>query len=515
MSIKGFQSQSKNGSQEFCTVQNVGNGKYALDVIQRVSYEKNTFVMLTSIDAVSPKRVMNKTSHGLISGDFIRWTSGLNAGVEIPVKSIDSANVFTLDFDLPNIPLLTDEFSVFGATSLKSDVNGNLVVTQGPLAFMLDGSLQQVIEDALTPANNAPLPSKAFYQKDGVMVPVIRDTVTPANNNPLPVEIVGANGVTISITAGDINVQLGHTGVSFDSVRVGDGTNILGINASNEALVKDTTAGAALSSILTELNDKVNTSDIVGLATHAKQDEAKTVLDNLLTELNDKLNTSDISGLATIAKQDVIIAALGSLLTELDVKLEPANLIGLATEAKQDSSKTVLDNILTELGQKLEVADLSTLATHALQTTINSNITGLRGQLPTTLGQKSSINSVSIVLSTDHPYLITTEFGLQPSMSDVTNINASATNIPSYQDTKLLVSASLGFSCKKIHLIDTTGSFIGVYSNGNLVYIFGPGTDIIAEIKIPMGNEVRIAAMDITTGNVKSSGRVIMNFMYN
>lgn len=71
--------------------------------------------------------------------------------------------------------------------------------------------------------------SKIRFVQDGSVVDVLEDTVTPANNIPLPVKITSSTG-DINITAGDLNVQLSHTGVNFDSTRIGDGTFTLDVN---------------------------------------------------------------------------------------------------------------------------------------------------------------------------------------------------------------------------------------------------------------------------------------------
>lgn len=68
------------------------------------------------------------------------------------------------------------------------------------------------------------------FVKDGVITVVNEDTGTPANNEPLPVKIASASG-EVTITAGDLHVQLSHTGANPDSTRIGDGTNELSINA--------------------------------------------------------------------------------------------------------------------------------------------------------------------------------------------------------------------------------------------------------------------------------------------
>jgi len=53
---------------------------------------------------------------------------------------------------------------------------------------------------------------------------------TVENDQPLPVVLSTMSG-EINVTAGDINVQISHTGTNFDSTRIGDGTNTLVVNA--------------------------------------------------------------------------------------------------------------------------------------------------------------------------------------------------------------------------------------------------------------------------------------------
>jgi len=50
-----------------------------------------------------------------------------------------------------------------------------------------------------------------------------------ADTAPLPVLLSSLAG-PINVTAGDLNVQLSHLGINYDSTRIGDGTNLLAIN---------------------------------------------------------------------------------------------------------------------------------------------------------------------------------------------------------------------------------------------------------------------------------------------
>lgn len=55
---------------------------------------------------------------------------------------------------------------------------------------------------------------------------------------PLPVKLQSLGG-DINVTAGDLNVQLDHTGATFDSVRLGDGTELAAITTNADLQVVD------------------------------------------------------------------------------------------------------------------------------------------------------------------------------------------------------------------------------------------------------------------------------------
>ena len=105
--------------------------------------------------------------------------------------------------------------------------------------------------------------SLAQFILNGVTTTVVEDTVTPANNAPLPVKLTSATG-DINITAGDLNVHLSHAGANYDSTRVGDGTNLMAVNADGSINVNTTIAATGiateltLTAVLSELQTKSN-----------------------------------------------------------------------------------------------------------------------------------------------------------------------------------------------------------------------------------------------------------------
>ncbi len=164
------------------------------------------------------------------------------------------------------------------------------------------------------PVQTVAAASPLKFVLDSVTVDVNEDTVTPANNKPLPVKLVDLSG-NINITAGDLNVQLDHLDpINFDATRIGDGTNLLGINASNEALTHD-------ADVLAEL---ILQKAVLNLgATAAKQDTAQARFDLLATEARQITLQTRADLLATEAS---LLALSAKLPASLGIKLDAASL---------------------------------------------------------------------------------------------------------------------------------------------------------------------------------------------
>lgn len=200
----------------------------------------------------SELKVIKLTGHSFRKGDVVRFdtTAGLNANLEISVSAV-SANYILLAGILNEDPVGQDFFHCRHIT-LTITEDGQLTVSQGALSFIRDGSQQQVIED----------------------------TVDSNNTVGLPVQIVGADGTQINLTAGDINIQSSHTGANPDSIQIGDGTTLLGITLANEAKTFDATTHTALGGIDTKI-DATNTAlggiDTKIDATNTKLDEIKAI----------------------------------------------------------------------------------------------------------------------------------------------------------------------------------------------------------------------------------------------
>lgn len=90
---------------------------------------------------------------------------------------------------------------------------------------------------------------------------------------------------------------------------------------------------------------------------------------------------------------------------------------------------------------------------------------------------------------------------------------ASSTNIAASSSAPDTVVASLAAAVKKVQFIDTTGEFIGLYSDPAgtpvLEAIFGPGSDTFIDLKLPASTVIGIRNMQDAAITV---GSVVVNF---
>jgi hypothetical protein len=326
----------------------------------------------------------------------------------------------------------------------------SLSIASAPTSFVKDNINVTVTENDSDVTQNKPLPSKLFIEKDGESIPVNKDSVTAANTVAIPVEIVAVDGAEINITAGDINVQTSHTGVNFDSQRIGNGTNLLDVNASGEALVNDALSHTKLDAVI------------------AKDFATEVTLAALLAKI--------IAAPSTEAKQDLVIAELEKKadLTET----QPVSVAALplpsgsSTEAKQD------DNIAELVA--IKAIDFSTETTQAAVsgklTTISDNIISLLNTA------KLSISRV------------------------VGPILPASTQIPKSSSLPLEIVASTTKITRKIQTIEDVGEFIGLYigaASSETLHCILPLAGGEVDLNLPVGTRLSIRHMKDT--NITSS----------
>ena len=201
--IKGYPSKSAGKNFEYATIEPVSANQHAMSVF---SYGFAEDVASDAAEALTTANVIVATAHVARVGDTIRFSSGAASGYQAKVLSVDT-NSITLVESLAVTPSAADTF----------DILRPRIPTVDQLGSTITSSLTQ-------------------FTRDGVTTTVTEDTVTPANNLPLPVKLTGVTG-DINITAGDLNVQTSHSAVNFDSMRIGDGTDLMDIVVEDAASV--------------------------------------------------------------------------------------------------------------------------------------------------------------------------------------------------------------------------------------------------------------------------------------
>lgn len=190
------------------------------------SHAHVTLIGSDASEAGGTTRTIVATAHAARAGDVISFTSGTHAGREVKAYKVDTNTIYLGEI-LPAAPGVGDTFDILRHVYPRVSATGSTLATISGIGF----------------------------KKDGSDVLVTEDTITPANNIPLPVKLTSVTG-DINITAGDLNVQLTHAGVNFDSTRIGDGTDLLAVNA-------DGSINAVVSATDLDVRDLTHASDSV------------------------------------------------------------------------------------------------------------------------------------------------------------------------------------------------------------------------------------------------------------
>lgn len=288
------------------TVQELTGGKAGMDVVIHGVYQVNTVVK--TVDAGSVRRKLVITAHGARRGDYLRFDTGAAIGEEVSVVGVEDANTLYIAQEVN--ASIGDEVLILRhiTPSYNDDGSLNVLASQGPVQF----------------------------RKDGVITETSYDTATPSNSEALPVNIVTVNGqgvsTTVDLTGAQINVQLSDRGVSPDAVRVGDGTNLMGVNASLEALTHDQGAIDLLTTIDSDTSalrgsiaadGGAQPTNGVAVAGHTGSGTIRHLkVDNGGVLETNVASSALPSGAATSANQATEITALGNILTELQLKAD-------------------------------------------------------------------------------------------------------------------------------------------------------------------------------------------------
>jgi hypothetical protein len=492
---------------EFITVQPVGSNKHALDTL-------NYGIYMVSEGAVaevgSSDKILKITGHGAKKGDVVRIQSSSNniEEFEIAVFEVIDADTLELTAVLSDQLVAGDTVDILRPLLFKLEADGSLTLAQGPIQIV----------------------------KDGVNTEVAKDSSVPANTVPIPVEVVAASGTPINITAGDLNVQLTHLGVNFDSIRLGDGTNLLSINGSGEAAVNDASANTTLTNILAAFSPLATEATLSTLATETTLAAVGTALGDILAELLGKAEESTLLSIdgkvateATLAALNAKFNSLGQkpsansapavLSTEQEAILQAIVTALGVTNAKDFATETTLAQIegkTPTVGQKASAAS-SPVVLSTEQEALIDQIEALLGSIDTktpALGQALKVASVPVTIASDQE--ITTSNLDVVDLIDSDILNPSVTNIPGSASLPLQIVASTAQDIKKIKVIEDVGEFIGLYEGvataETLICILPPGfTGGDLEVFIPSGT--RLSIKNMKSAVINTDTRFAINFL--
>lgn len=482
---KGYSSQEKDLrlSAQFVTVEPVRTKQFAESVI---SHQFVREIASDAVEANSTTTSIVATAHAAKKGDVIRFTSGSLSGQEVKVIST-TANAIDLAETLASAPNAADGFDILRHVYPKADADGviatSAVMTQSPIQFVLDGVDTEVTED----------------------------TVTPANNAPLPVKITSASG-DINITAGDLNVQLSHAGVSYDSTRVGDGTDLLEISAAGEALVKVNSALPAGTNNIGDVDvlsqparshstDSIKIGDGTDFLSISAAGAASVELASAIPAGNNNIGDIDVASLPGTVEQD--IADIKAAVEIIDNAISGSEMqVDVVTQpARSHSSDSI------KIGDGTDFLSISgsgeaLVAVNSALPAGNNNIGDVDvASLPSIPAGSNLIGLVDVNLDVVD-FIDTTQV-----------LDTSSTNITASSGNPVQIVSTLAANVKKIRVNDTTGKFIGVYTGAALSEVLqcvvGPGMDGDIEVKMNSGERVSLRHM---SNSAIASGEICIQF---
>ena len=523
--LKGYTDDQSIDPERYVTIQEIPGDRYAADVMIHGAFKVNLLGVLT-VAAGSNVRVIKCTAHGAQKGDFVKF---VDDATDVQVLSVPDANTIILATELSFDPTgLTFDVLRSVTPSYNKDGSMNVLSAQGPVqyrdantglpqetvfdetditnnrplpsmnTFKQDGNYVPVVEDSADLTKNAPLPSGVMVKKDGDYAPIAEDSAVAANNKPMPsglmikkddgnyypvtldttnpyqhtpipvaiTDVTGTSNVTIN--AGDIQVGIKHNGADPSSVRIGDGTTLAGVTASNELKTNDASAGTKLDTLHTDL----------GLvATSANQTNG-----NQITQIKSGSNGNilDIMPIATnpnggdkgLVAHAIMHGKDGSNFNDVKVNSSGEMSVtatsfplatGAATSAKQDTGNSSLSSIDTKL---------TNVATTTLQTAGNSSLSSIDGKLPLSLGAKAGSASLSVVPATDGVFLVV------PSTPAASTISSTQATV-GLTAVRATVSGSAPSATRKKLWIKPSKNNLGAIYIGSSSVTIGTGMEII------------------------------------
>lgn len=421
----------------------VGKNKVAQDVRTYATVQQ---IASDAVDSFSSGlNAITAASHLAQVGDRIRFTSGTLDTLEFHVVETDT-NTISIAEDMPASPSPADTFLILRPISQTLSSTGT---TSGTVSFTLDGVAQEVI----------------------------KDTATPANSRPLPVEILSASGVEINVTTGDIGVQLSASGANPDSVRIGDGTETVNVNASNEMQVADDNARTSLSN-----------------------------MDGKLPAQGQALMAASVP-VAIASNQSAIPASQSGTWNLTNISGTVSLPTGAATAANQATGNGHLSTLAgavagTEVQVDVLTSSLPTgAATSANQTTANSALSAIQ----------SAVEILDNIVSGSEAQVdvITQAAPTGRTKVELIRNNYTSTNVTTGAYVELVASTSAAIN--QLQIFDSSGETLvlavgAAASEVDQIYVF-PGGNGVTDLAIAAGSRISVKAISASA----TSGELTIN----
>lgn len=531
MSIKGFPFIGKLkeklwDSYYYATVNKVGHSKAALDVVHRGFYLLNPVPTTPYIvEAGSDDNLVVLTGHPCRAGDVLRVRSSVNniQEYEIHIDEVVDANSFKLAGYLSSSLVAGDTVDLLRPVMERFDSTGATLasVTMPPV------KIQKVAGGITTEPY------------------VTKNLDTPANSEAMPVILYGASG-TLSVTSETIDINLSHAGTqqdsvaigngnagspkfwdidsvngaglvravdldirdlahTQDSVKVGDGTRFISINASNETLTHDPTVANRIGAT----NDTAETDHTATGTMIAFLKGAVSRLTSISGKLPAALGATTKAGSLSVT----LATDTGNLpvsATDLDIRAidhssDSIRLGDGTTIAGVDSSTNAL--------KIKEVSPITGFATSALQGDTNTKLDTVIGHVD---GLETLIGATNTAIGATNTAIASTNTKLDSVIASVASSNigvmhfARLTAVNGSAGAFIELTASATRAVRKIKIVEDVGAFLGIYVGGSgseaLVCIIALSGEMEFDAsQIPAGSRVTIRSMDvanITASNI-------------
>lgn len=507
--LEDLENQGINLKPKFSTITPLGMRRRALDTNGGGYYLVSEAV---AVEAGSTSSRIVITGHSIKVGDLIRITSSVN-GIqeeEMFVDEVIDANTVLLAGDCSANLAAADEIDVYRFVTQRLTADGSSMATLAAAPLRIN-----VVQGGSTTEE------------------VITDNQdTPADTVPIPVRLMGTSN-NISITSDELNVQLSHTGGTPDSTQIGDGTEIMQVNASGEAQVRDDDANTALGTVNTNLgtietdieaigtlltalneslasigNDEVRvvaTSSALptGAATEATLADVRTALqaldDVLVSGSNDDQLRVDVisSALPTGAAAETTLQGIRTAVELLDNAVNGSNQleVAIADEGGLSSETTLAAALVTlnELAAALTSNDTDKLATES-------------DQLPASLGPKTAAASLSVTMASDSKTEIDSD-----NVLAFARVDYSSSNVTTAAYTEIIgdIGATAG---KKVIIFHASGTPLllatgAAAAEADRMMVIPGGFNHPVEIEIAANARISVKAI----GANVTSGQIIIN----